>query len=228
MVGDRTFSDRHEAGIELGRLLEPDYANKKVLVIGIPRGGVVVAYEVAKILKAELSVVITKKLPHPLQPELAIGACAEDGSVFLTSLARSLDDQTVQHIVKAQSEEIRSRVDRFRNSKPLPQMRGRTVIIVDDGIATGSTIVPAIKLCKAHHAARVVVAAPVSGEGYVAEINILADEVVIAEQPSDFYAVGQVYEDFHHLSDKEVTGLLLDYERRSLSDIKSRSDGSAG
>lgn len=213
MDGDKMFSDRSEAGYELGKILEPSYKNKEVLVLGIPRGGVVVAYEVARILQGELSVVITKKLPHPLREELAIGACAEDGSVFLTSLARNLDPETVQDIVKAQTKEIKSRIDRFRDGRPLPEMKNRIVIIVDDGIATGSTIVPAIKLCKSRKAAKVVVAAPVSGESYVSEINSLADEVVIVEQPADFYAVGQAYEDFHHLSDTEVTDVLYDYER---------------
>lgn len=224
MERGRIFLDRNEAGYELGKLLEPAYKNKNVLVFGIPRGGVVVAYEVAKILQGELSVVITKKLPHPLQQELAVGACAEDGSVFLTSLARSLDPQTVQDIVKAQTKEIKSRIDRFRDGKPLPEIKNRIVILVDDGIATGSTIVPAIKLCKSKKAAKVVVAAPVSGEGYVSEINSLADEVVIVEQPVDFYAVGQVYEDFHHLSDTEVTDLLHDYDREFMAHVHQRKD----
>ena len=204
----RVFADRHEAGFELGKLLEGQYKDKNALVLGIPRGGVIVAYEVAKILNGELSVVITKKLPHPLQEEFAIGAVAEDGSIFLTSAAKSLNDESVRRIVQAQSHEIRSRIQRFRKGKPLPEMSGRMVIIVDDGIATGSTIVPAIKLCKSKNAAEVIVAAPVSGERYVSDINFLADEVVIAEQPEDFYAVGQVYDDFHHLSDEEVIGLL--------------------
>jgi predicted phosphoribosyltransferase len=91
-------------------------------------------------------------------------------------------------------------------------MTNRIVIIVDDGIATGSTIVPAIKLCKIRKAARVIVAAPVS-DGYVPDINTLADEIVIAEQPEHFYAVGQVYEDFHHLSDEEVISVLEDFEK---------------
>ncbi len=92
-------------------------------------------------------------------------------------------------------------------------MHDRIVIIADDGIATGSTIVPAIKLCRSKGASKVIVAAPVSGTQYVPEIDTLADEVVIAEQPGDFHAVGQVYEDFHHLSDEEVMGLLNDFER---------------
>lgn len=224
MNEDRIFVDRAHAGMELGRILEPLYANKNPLILAIPRGGVVVAYEVAKILGRELSVVITKKLPHPAQEELAIGACAEDGSVFLTSLAKNLDRETVQNIVKAQKKEIESRIQRFRRGRPLPSIRNRVTILVDDGIATGSTIVPAIKLCKSRQAASVIVAVPVSGERYVSEINTLADEVIIVEKPTDFYAVGQVYEDFHHLSDEEVTDLLLKDHLHSKEELPNRGN----
>ena len=205
---DRIFADRRDAGVQLGKLLEKKYKDKNALVLGIPRGGVVVASEVAKMIRGQLSVVITKKLPHPSQEELAIGATAEDGSVYLTSYAREFSSELIQGVVAAQLKEIQSRIQRFRNGKPLPEMSGRIVIIVDDGIATGSTIVPAIKLCKIQKAGSVIVAAPVSGVRYVSDINALADEVVIAEQPEEFYAVGQVYEDFHHLSDNEVTTAL--------------------
>ena len=213
----RIFLDRRDAGFELAKLLEPRYKDANALILGIPRGGVLVAYEVAKALHGELSVVLTKKLPHPLQEELAIGAVAEDGSVYLTALAREFTNDMTKRIVSAQSEEIRSRIQRFRKGKPLPDMANRVVIIVDDGIATGSTIVPAIKLCKLRQAARVVVAAPVSGHRYVSDIDALADDVIIAEQPEDFYAVGQVYEDFHHLSDEEVTSLLAEFWHESKS-----------
>ena len=144
---ERIFADRKDAGFHLGKLLERKYKDKNALVLGIPRGGVIVASEVAKILHGQLSVVITKKLPHPSQEELAIGATAEDGSVYLTSYAREFSNAVMQRVVAAQSKEIQSRIDRFRNGKPLPEMSGRIVVIVDDGIATGSTIVPAIKLC---------------------------------------------------------------------------------
>jgi putative phosphoribosyl transferase len=209
---ERIFADRRDAGFHLGKLLEATYKDKGALVLGIPRGGVIVAYEVAKILHGQLSVVITKKLPHPSQEELAIGATAEDGSVYLTFYAREFSNTVIQRVVSAQSKEIQSRIERFRNGKPLPDMSGRIVIIVDDGIATGSTIVPAIKLCKTRKAASVVVASPVSGARYVSDIDALADDVVIVEQPDDFYAVGQVYEDFHHLSDSEVTDALEGFE----------------
>jgi predicted phosphoribosyltransferase len=210
----RIFKDRRDAGIELGKILESKYKDREVLVLGIPRGGVIVAHEVSKILNGELSVVITKKLPHPLQEELAIGAAAEDGSFYLTSLGKNMDTKVLQSILTAQEKEIQSRISRFRKGKPLPEMKNRIVILADDGIATGSTIVPAIQLCKKRGAAMVVVASPVSGEQYVSEIDNLADAVIIAEQPDMFYAVGQVYEDFHHLSDEEVIGLLENLERR--------------
>lgn len=212
-MGRRAFADRNEAGRVLGKLLIRSYCGKDALVLGIPRGGVPVACEVAKAIRGELSAIITKKLPHPLQEELAIGACAEDGSVFLTSYSNEIDRETVRRIIQDQLNEIRSRVLRFREGKRLPEIKDRIVIIVDDGIATGSTIVPAIKLCQSQKAARIVVAAPVSGRRYVAEIDALADEVVIAIQPADFHAVGQVYGDFHPLSDEEVVAILKRHER---------------
>jgi predicted phosphoribosyltransferase len=211
----RIFMDRRHAGIELGKILEKKYKNKNVLVLGIPRGGVAVAYELAKILNGELSVIITKKLPHPLREELAIGAAAEDGSVYLTSLASGINKNKVQDILVEQQKEIQSRIGRFRQSRPLPEMQNRIVILADDGIATGSTIVPAIQLCKKRKAAKIIVAAPVSGDQYVSEINELADEVIVAERPEMFFAVGQVYEDFHHLSDEEVIELLEDFEQNA-------------
>jgi putative phosphoribosyl transferase len=207
------FWNRRDAGVKLGKILEHEYRDKNALVLGIPRGGIEVAYEVALILNATLSVVITKKLPHPLQEELAIGAAAEDGSVFLTSLGHGWDPALIRDIVNKQLKEIQSRVERFRRGKPLPDMRGRTVIIVDDGIATGSTIVPAIKLCKSRKAFQVIVACPVSGRKYVYDINSLADRVIIALQPPELSSVGEVYRDFKNLDDRDVIRLLDDFAR---------------
>ena len=212
----RVYVDRRDAGFELGKLLEREYKDKDVLVLGIPRGGVVIAYEVASVLRAELSVVITKKLPHPSQEELAIGAVAEDGSVYLNSAATSVHRDLVKRIKEEQHLEIVSRIERFRQGRPLPDMKGRTVIIADDGIATGSTLVPAIKLCRKREPGKIIVAAPVAGRKYLSEIDELADEVVIAEQPPMFYAVGQVYEDFHHVPDEEVQELLENFEKKAL------------
>jgi len=219
----RIFVDRRDAGFEVGKLLEERYKGKNALVVGIPRGGVVIAYEIANLLEAELSAIITKKLPHPQQKEFAIGSIAEDGSVYLTSAAREVSSETIRAIVRSQEREIQSRIQRFRKGKPLPDLQGRIVIIADDGIATGSTIVPAITLCKRRKAAKVIIAAPVSGKRFVSEIHDLADEIVIVEQPEDFYAVGQVYNDFHHLSDEEVVAFIDDFERKQNDKMKSET-----
>src|SRR6185312_10666012 len=205
---DEVFADRRDAGIRLGRLLENEYKNKNVLVLGIPRGGVEVAYYVAELLNADLSAIVSKKLPLPEQEEVAFGAVTEDGSVYLSPLADELNKETISRIVKEQIFEIKRRIKEYRAGKPLPDITNRIVIIVDDGIATGSTIVPALKLCRGKKAAKIIVAAPVSGKRYVPEIDELADEVRVLEVPSGFFAVGQVYRDFHGLTDNEVIDLL--------------------
>lgn len=215
------YLDRHDAGQQLAKRLEQDYKNKNALVLGIPRGGVVIAFEISRLLNAELSVVVTKKLPHPLEEELAIGAIAEDGSIYLTSMASDLKDEQIKKIIRTQETEIESRVERFRGGKPIPVMANRIVIIADDGIATGATIVPAIELCRRRRAGSIIVASPVSGKKYLAEIDNLADNVVIGMQPPFFSAVGEVYKDFHDMTDEEVTGLLDEFERHG-SPVRTR------
>jgi len=207
------FKDRKEAGLMLGKMLEKEYKDKNALVLGIPRGGIVVACEIASLLHADLSVVITKKLPHPSHDEFAIGAAAEDGSVFLSPASAGVSFDAIQEIVRNQNKEIESRILRFRRGRPLPDMQNRIVIIVDDGIATGSTLIPAVKLCKAQKAAWIVVAAPVAGADKLTELRELADDVVIVQQPNAFHAVGQVYHDFHQLTDHEVNAILEDYNQ---------------
>lgn len=204
----REFIDRSDAGLELGKRLADGYKEPAPLVLGIPRGGVIVACEVARILHAAISVIITKKLPHPLHNELAIGAVAEDGSTYLSPLGKALTESTLNRIIKAQRTEIDSRIHRFRQGNPLPNMQGRNVIIVDDGIATGSTVIPAIILCKNKKASHVTVASPVSGRKFVSEISSLADNIIILKQPEYFSSVSQAYDDFHNLSDEEVIRYL--------------------
>jgi predicted phosphoribosyltransferase len=210
----KVFIDRRDAGFEVGKLLEKKYKDRNALILGIPRGGVEVAYEVANVLNGELSVVVTKKLPHPFHDELAVGAIAEDGSIYLTDLGKSLDEDVIAEIIRKQTSEVKSRIQRFRKGKPLPEIFNRIVIIVDDGIATGSTIIPAIKLCKARNPDRVIVAAPVSSKRDLEDVTAIADEIVVVARPEDFYAVGQVYRDFHNLSDQQINSLLEDFEPR--------------
>jgi predicted phosphoribosyltransferase len=209
------FKDRKEAGLMLGKILEKEYKDKNALVLGIPRGGIVVACEIAIVLRAELSVVITKKLPHPSHAEFAIGAAAEDGSVFLSNDSAGVSFDTIQGIVRKQSREIESRIQRFRHGRPLPDMQNRIVIIVDDGIATGSTLMPAVKLCKARRAAWIVVAAPIAPPGNLDELKEMADDIVIFQQPNTFSAIGDVYQDFHQLTDHEVNTILEAYHHSS-------------
>lgn len=212
--GNRVFADRTDAGTQLGKSLMPEYKDKNALVLAIPRGGVEVAYYVAQALHGELAVVVSKKLPYPRQPELAFGAVTEGGNVFLTSLAKGLKKEKIDEIIQEQLAEIERRIMSYRGGRPLPDMAGRTVIIVDDGIATGATLVPILQLCREQKAVKIVVAVPVAGASYTPEIDELADDVKVLEVPDNYFAVGQAYEDFHGLEDEEVTSLLEAYERQ--------------
>jgi putative phosphoribosyl transferase len=185
-------------------------------VLGIPRGGVEVAYYVAKQLHAELSIVISKKLPFPGQEEYGFGAVSEDYSVYISPHGKgSLEPKVINLIVEAQIQEIKRRVEKYRHGKPLPDMKGRTVIVVDDGIATGVTLVPVIQLCQKREAGKIVIAAPVSGTTFNAHLHE-ADDIVIVVQPEHFYAVGQVYQTFGDFTDEELLDLLkkAEEERR--------------
>lgn len=152
--------------------------------------------------------VVSKKLSYPQYKEIAFGAIAEDLSVFLTEQGKALPSEIVMSAIDQQIDEIHRRVKLYRDDIPLPDMHNKTVIIVDDGIATGSTIVPVISLCKKKNARKIVVAAPVSGKNMAKEIHDLADEVFIAFKPAIFRGVGEFYEDFKQVSDHEVFNIL--------------------
>lgn len=209
---ERVFANREDAGRRLGKFLQKEYKDINALVLGIPRGGVEVAYYVAKMLNGELSTIVTKKLPYPFQEELAFGAASEDGSYYLTPRGQKMEPSDVKKILAEQLVEIKKRVAKYRNDEPLPGMKNRVVMIVDDGIATGATLVPALELCLTKKPSKLIVAAPVGGRHYAREIDELADEVRILVQPEEFYAVGQVYEDFSGVMDLEVIDLLEDFQ----------------
>jgi predicted phosphoribosyltransferase len=207
------FTDRWEAGEKLGRALEA-YRNKGVLVLAIPRGGVVVGYQVAKYLNAFFSMIVARKLPFPDDPEAGWGAIAEDGSTFIFDEAKMwLPEATRKRIIREQKQETERRVAVLRRGKPLPKIAGRTVIVVDDGIAMGSTMRAAIMTCKTQKAARIVVATPVSGSDVAREFKELADELIVLETPEFFHAVAQVYRRWRDLTDQEVIGVLDRWER---------------
>jgi len=202
------FRDRKDASIQLGLALE-NYKSKNPLVLGIPRGGAETAYYVAKHLDAEMSLVVTRKLGHPGNPEYAIGALAEDGSLYLSPEAEiHFSQETIDNLKRDQEKEIKRRIQEFRQGNPLPELKNRTVIIVDDGIATGATLFATIMLCKNKKAGKLVVAAPVSGEDMSRKLRDLVDDVVILETPYQYRAVSQAYQNFFNLSDEEAISFM--------------------
>lgn len=202
------FKDRRDAGEQLGRALE-HLRDEKPLILGIPRGGAEVAYYVARYLGADLSIVVARKLPYPSDPEAGFGAVAEDGSTFMFDrVTRYLTEGQIDRIKEDQVLEAERRVNVLRGGKPLPEMKDRTVVLVDDGIAMGSTMRAAISLCRRRGVCRLVVAVPVSGPEVATEIGALADELVVLKKPPFFRAVAQVYEKWHDVSDGEVLKII--------------------
>lgn len=195
----------------LGHLRDED-----VVVLGLPRGGVAVAAEVARALGAPLDVIVVRKLGLPYQPELAMGAIGEGGVRVLDDevirLAHVSDDDLAQVEDRARAE-LERRADRFRAGSTRIDLTGRVVVIVDDGIATGSTARAASEVARAQGAARVVLAVPVAPAGWEDRAAGVADEVVCVASPTSFAAVGQFYDDFTQVDDAEVVA-ILEHSRR--------------
>ncbi len=206
------FKDRKDAGKKLAGALKK-YKDKGALVLAIPRGGIEVGYEVAKYLNAEFSIIVSRKLPFPGNPEFGFGAISEDGSVFIIDeYEKQLPRGLVEDIIREQKLEINRRISILRKGKPLPQIEARTVILVDDGIAMGGTMRASISLCKNKKAKKIIVASPVSGTRMEEELASSVDEVVILEKPVFFSAVAQAYENWHDVSDAEAVSILQKWE----------------
>ena len=206
-----TFLDRRQAGQILSQKLNDYKADKEILILGLPRGGVVVAEEVAQALGAPMDVILLRKLPYPPQPELAVGAVAEDGTTFINEEFRHAVEQkpeSLELIVREQMEIIRNRAKRYRPHRHAHGWKGKTVILVDDGIATGATMKVAIRAARSGEASRVVVAVPVAAPSSIRELQSEADKVVCLNAPEHFYAVGQAYENFDQVTDEEVCAIL--------------------
>jgi putative phosphoribosyl transferase len=209
------FADRHEAGRKLGQALA-HYADTNAVVLGLPRGGVEVADEVARAIRGELDVWVVRKIGAPYQPELGMGAIAEGPAVVIDrSLVRALDVSRKQLLDIAHREmaEVRRRVVRFRGGRPAPDLTDRNVILVDDGIATGGTMRAAVRAVRKRKPARLIVATPVAPPDTVASIGRDVDEMVCLEEPVSMYAIGLWYDDFHQVPDEDVVR-LLDAARR--------------
>ncbi len=206
------FEDRKDAGKKLARALE-EYRDRNALVLAIPRGGIEVGYEVASYLNADFSILVARKLPYPYEPEAGFGAIAEDGSTYISDAAGFIPQGVVRDIIEEQKQEIKRRVSVLRRGEPLPEIRGRTVILVDDGLAMGSTMRTAIMLCRKRGAGRIIVAVPVAGEEVAAVMRGLADDVVVLEVPPFFQAVAQVYRNWYDVTDGEAVGIIERWKR---------------
>jgi predicted phosphoribosyltransferase len=209
------FKDRKHAGRELSKKLSHLRAVNP-LVLAIPRGGVPVGYEIAKALQADFSLIIVRKLPFPYNPESGFGAIAEDGSSIILNQAKSIfSSETIETIIEEQKKEIKRRRQVLRGGHPIPEISDRTVILVDDGIAMGSTMLAAIEMIKNQKPKSLIVAVPVSSPeiGRAIDNQGAVDETIILEQPRYFRAVAQVYENWRDIPDYEVISIMKEWQR---------------
>jgi putative phosphoribosyl transferase len=210
-MGDRpAFRDRYDAGERLGRALQ-GYRTLDTLVLGIPRGGVPVAATVAQAIGAEMDIIVARKLGAPGSPELAIGAVTANGGQFLNEdviAELGITPAFVDIISKDQRAEAQRRDQRFRGSLASPRIEGRIVIIVDDGLATGSTMIAAVRSVRLRSPSRIVVAVPVGSRQACATLEREADVVICLYEPEPFIAVGLHYERFRQIEDDEVIAIL--------------------
>ncbi len=208
---ERLFSDRHDSGRVLASRLVA-YANRDdVIVLALPRGGVPVGFEVATALGAPLDVFVVRKLGTPGHRELAMGAIASGGVRVLNEDVvqwYQVPDSAIDAVTQQEAEELRRREREYRNDRPAADLANRVVILVDDGLATGSTMRAAAQAVRMHAPARVVIAVPVGARETCAELAQFADEIICARMPEHFNAVGQWYLDFSQTEDEEVRQLL--------------------
>ena len=204
------FRNRREAGRALGRRLTAT-SPENAVVLGLPRGGVPVAFEISQALRAPLDVLLVRKVGVPSQPELAMGAIGEDGvrvvndRVIRAAGISQADFETVEAVERR---ELKRRAIRYRGDRPRVDLTGRDAILVDDGVATGATARAACLVARQHGATGIVFATPVAPPSAITELRRDADDVIALETPEVFYAIGQFYDDFRQTSDDEVVALL--------------------
>ena len=205
------FADREDAGKRLASALTR-FKSKDTLVLAIPRGGVVVGFEISKALGVPLDIIVPRKIGAPENPELAIGAVTEDGTTILNE--RLVNDLGVsEDFIKEESErqrvEIERRLESYRGDAPYPSLKNRVVIIVDDGIATGYTMKAALASVRKKGAKAVVIAIPVGPPSTIKELEKVTDHVICLYTPEEFYAIAEFYEDFSQTNDEEVKRLFM-------------------
>lgn len=209
--GSRRFHDRRDAGRRLAALLDSYAGRPDVIVLALPRGGIPVGYEVARALGAPLDVFVVRKLGVPGFEELALGALASGGArVVNDDVVRMyrISEELLDDVTRMEQAELERREHQYRGDRPFPELAGKTIILVDDGLATGATMRAAVAAVREKAPARVVVAVPVSAAETCAAFRGIADEIVCALTPEAFHAVGLWYEDFSQTTDDEVRDLL--------------------
>jgi predicted phosphoribosyltransferase len=220
----KIFRDRSDAGRQLGERLRQEPLNGTPIVLGLPRGGVPVAYEVAAVLGAPLDVLIVRKLGAPFNPELAVGAIAYGGIVVYNEDVLDmlhLTADSMQTIRVAEQKELARRERVYRGERPPPEIGGKCVILVDDGVATGATMEAAVRATRGLAPREIIVAVPTSARDSLARLEAVADRVVVIETPDPYFGVGAWYQDFSQLTDDEVLG-YLERGRRDEKDIVGR------
>lgn len=218
------YRDRREAGRYLAGQLTAYAGRPEVVVLALPRGGVPVAYEVARALHAPLDVFLVRKLGLPGHEELAMGAIASGGVRVLNEdvvQALGISEDDLATVVAQELQELKRRERAYRGNRPPPDVRGKTVLLIDDGLATGSTMRAAVAALRRQDPARIVVAVPVGAPETCAEFQEEADEAICAQTPDPFYAVGLWYRDFSQTTDEEVRELL---ERAAEEHASARRD----
>lgn len=207
----RPFQNRSDAGKQLAARLLAQRTEPDLIVLGLPRGGVPVAFEVAEVLRAPLDVFIVRKLGVPTHPELAMGAIASGGYCYIDNEIVSgfhLSERDVDQVIAHETDELMRRETLYRHGRPPLDLKGRTVILVDDGLATGSSMLAAIQAVRQQEPLKLVVAVPVAAASSVNKVACEVDDFVYVDAPERFHAVGQWYETFDQTSDDEVEALL--------------------
>lgn len=213
----RPFADRREAGVELASQLRKYRGRHDVVVLALPRGGVPVAFEIAEALEAPLDIFVVRKLGMPGHPEFAMGAIASGGVRVLSEDVISwyrIPNSAIEAVVRQELTELERREREYRQGRPLTNLHDRIVILVDDGLATGSTMRAAVQAVRAYTPARVVVAVPVGAPTTCEAFADITDETVCARTPEPFSAVGMWYRDFSEITDEEVRALLQEHAQR--------------
>jgi predicted phosphoribosyltransferase len=202
------FKDRYDAGEKLAEALSDYKGRKDVIILAIPRGALQIGEVLHKELKAPLDIIVTKKIPHPMSEEYAIGAVGPGGEYFVTGAADDVGPEYIEKERKRLEKAVEEKYVRYRGKRAKPKLKDKTVIIIDDGIATGSTMIAAIHVVRKQKPANIVVAVPVGPPDSVKMVAEEADEVICLDMPMNFFAIGQFYENFTQVEDEEAIAIL--------------------